>query len=97
MQPDSSQGNPALPWLIVIAASLAALAFVMLFIIPNCADLPVWGRVSGTCGDKILVAYLCAAVFLGAAVVSGYRLAVLLAGRLRSRDTRFPAEKEGES
>jgi len=78
MQPDSSPCNPALPWSIVLATSLTALAFVIIFIIPNCADLPVWGRVSGTCGEKIYVAYLCAAVFLGAAVFSGYRLARLL-------------------
>jgi hypothetical protein len=78
MQPDSSPGNPALPWFIVLAASLTALAFVIMFIIPNCAHLPVWGRVSGTCGEKIYVAYLCAALFLGAAVYSGYRLCRML-------------------
>ena len=82
MQPDSSPGNPALPWFIILAASVTALAFVVMYIIPNCADLPVWGRVSGTCGEKIYVAYLCAAVFSGAAVYSGYRLARL----------RFPAQ-----
>jgi hypothetical protein len=49
-----------------------------MFIIPNCADLPVWGRVSGICGEKIYVAYLCAAAFLGAAVYSGYRLCRML-------------------
>jgi hypothetical protein len=78
MQPDNSPDNPALPWFIVLATSVSALAFVIVFIIPNCADLPVWGRISGTCGEKIYVAYLCAALFLGAAVYSGYRLCRML-------------------
>jgi hypothetical protein len=77
MPHDSSHLNPVIPWLIVLLCSLSALAFVYFFIVPNCASLPVWGRDTGSCGTKILVVYLCSAMFLAAIVYSGYRLARL--------------------
>jgi hypothetical protein len=81
MPQEGSPLTPAIPWLIILPASLAALAFVYFFIVPNCASLPVWGRTTGDCGTKIGVAYLCSGLFLAAAVYSGYRLAGALGRR----------------
>ncbi len=78
MPPDNSRLSPALLWLIIFLASSSALAFVYFFIVPNCASLPVWGRVSGECGTKLPVIWLCSAVFLGATLYSGYRLARIM-------------------
>jgi hypothetical protein len=78
MPPEGSSRDSALPWLITLPGSLLALAFVYFFVVPNCASLPVWGRDTGSCGTKILVVYLCSALFLGAAMYSGYRLAGVL-------------------
>jgi hypothetical protein len=79
MPKDGSPLNPVIPWLIILLGSLSALAFVYFFIVPNCAGLPVRGRDTGSCGTKILVVYLCSALFLAAVVYSGYRLAGILA------------------
>ncbi|HSQ94391.1 MAG TPA: hypothetical protein VLL74_08875 [Methanoregula sp.] len=64
----------ALPWLITLPASLAALAGVVFIIAPECAR---GGAGSGgllSCGTNLPVVYLCSFLFLAAAVYSGYRL-----------------------
>jgi hypothetical protein len=81
MPQDDSPLNPVIPWLIILFCSLSALAFVYFYIVPNCASLPVWGRNTGSCGTKILVAYVCGAMFLAAVVYSGYRLAGIFVKR----------------
>ena len=74
--PPKAQGfRPAILWLIVLVSSLSALAFIVFFIVPNCAALPVWGRNTGTCGEKMWVVYVCSAMFLAGTFYSGYRLA----------------------
>ena len=78
MAQDGPGMSPAMPWLITLLGSVSALFSVYFFIVPNCTALTVWGRVSGECGTKMPVIWLCSAVFLGAAVYSGYRLSRLL-------------------
>jgi hypothetical protein len=76
MTPDDTGGITAVAWIIILVASLSGLAFVIFFILPNCASLPVRGIPDGECGiEKMAVIYLCSAMFCGATAFSGYRLA----------------------
>jgi len=73
--------NPLLLWGIILAAMLSALAFVPFFILPNCASLPVRGKVPGECGTtQMAVIVICAAMFLAGAIFSAYRIAVAVKG-----------------
>lgn len=77
MEQDDAGMSPLLLWGIVLAATLAGLAFVLLFILPNCASLPVRGEVSGECGTiQMGVIGLSSAMFLAGALFAGYRIAV---------------------
>lgn len=85
MPPGDPRISPAITWLIVLAGSLPALAFIAFFIVPNCARLPVRGKVSPDCGPKRGSAYVRSAMVLGAVVNSGYRC------------TRMVRDSKGES
>ncbi|OPX62526.1 MAG: hypothetical protein A4E34_02818 [Methanoregula sp. PtaU1.Bin006] len=74
--------SPLFPWLIVLIATLSALGFVLFFIAPNCAGLPVWGKTDGECGaEKTAVIVICSAMFLAGAVYSLYRIAMAVRER----------------
>ncbi len=79
--PEDDPPLPAYVWLIILAASVAALAFVYWYIVPNCATLPIRGRVYGDCGTAMAIVYVATVPFLGAAVFSGYRLARAAVGK----------------
>lgn len=67
--------SPVILWGTILAALLAGLAFVLLFILPNCATLPVWGKVTGECGtEKTGIIAVCSLVFLAGGIYSAYRL-----------------------
>ncbi len=69
----------ALPWLITLPASLAALAVVLFIIVPGCTPgLAGSSRIPG-CEMNLPVVYLCSFLFLAAAGYSGYRLCRLVA------------------
>jgi len=83
MEQDDAGMSPLLLWGIVLIATLSALVFVLFFIAPNCASLPVRGNVPGVCGTtQMAIIVICSAMFLAGAVYSGYRIAASVkAGR----------------
>lgn len=79
MPPDESRTLPSYIWIIILSATLSALAFVYFYLIPNCATLPIRGKVYGECGTvQMGILSVCSVLFLGAAVYSGYRLAAAM-------------------
>lgn len=68
--------SPLLLWIIILAATISALAFVLFFILPDCASLPVRGKVYGECGAvQGAVIGVCSAMFFAGAAYSAYRIA----------------------
>lgn len=81
MEQDDAAISPLLLFGIVLIATLSALAFVLVFIVPNCASLPVRGKEYGECGAvQMAVIGVSSAMFLAGAVYSGYRIAAAVRG-----------------
>ncbi len=78
MLPGDSPRTAALPWLITLPASLMALAFVLLVIVPGCTPTLAGSTGIPGCEMNLPVVYLCSFLFLAAAGYSGYRLVVIL-------------------
>jgi hypothetical protein len=83
MEENDSPPLPPVTWAVILVSFLCGLAFLYSYIVPNCANLPIRGRVYGDCGTSMLVVYVCAVMFLGAVAFSLCQLALAAAKRLK--------------